>query len=81
MSVSCLPYLPLVLTTKIAYLFVYMTTLYQRIGEEFLTRLAQSKEIEPKKVERLRVLITSGKKLKVQELVTVFTGADENEVK
>jgi hypothetical protein len=58
-----------------------MTTLYQKIGEEFLARLAQSKEIEPKKVERLRVLITSGKKLKVQELVTVFTGADENEVK
>jgi len=74
-------YFPLVLTTKIAYLSVYMTTLYQKIGEEFLSRLANSTEIDPKKVERLRSLLASGKKLKVQELVTVFTGSDENEVK
>jgi hypothetical protein len=58
-----------------------MTTLYQKIGEQFLSRLANSTEIDSKKVERLRGLITSGKKLKVQELVTVFTGSDENEVK
>jgi ABC-type glutathione transport system ATPase component len=31
-----------------------MTTLYQKIGEEFLSRLANSKEIDSKKVESLR---------------------------
>jgi hypothetical protein len=58
-----------------------MVTLYQKIGEEFIARLANRKEIDSKMVERLGVLITSGKKLRVQDLVTVFAGSDENEVK
>jgi hypothetical protein len=61
------------------YLFVYMTTLCQKIGEEFLSRLAKSPEIDSRKLERLRLLIAQGKRLRAPELVIIFSDADVDE--
>ena len=50
-----------------------MATLQQQIAEKFLATLAESKEVGPEKVVQLRDLLGAGKKLKVDDLVKVFT--------
>ena len=50
-----------------------MATLQQQIAEKFLANLAESKEVGPEKVVQLRDLLAAGKKLKVDDLVKVFT--------
>ncbi len=58
-----------------------MTTLYQQIGEKFLAELANSKDVSPQKLEALKPLFADGKKLKPDDLVKIFTSAEEDEVK
>ena len=58
-----------------------MTTLYQQIGEKFLAELSNSKDVSAQKLEALRPLFAEGKKLKPDDLVKIFTSADEDEVK
>jgi len=58
-----------------------MKTLFQQIGEKFLSRLAEAKEIDEKKIAQLRVLFTDGKRLKAEELVKIFSGADADRIK
>ena len=58
-----------------------MKTLYQQIAEKFLSRLAEAKEIDEKKIDQLRVLFINGKRLKAEELVKVFSGADADQIK
>jgi hypothetical protein len=58
-----------------------MTTLYQQISEKFLARLASAKDIDARTVEQLRVLFADSKKLKADDLVKIFSGADAHEIK
>ena len=58
-----------------------MSTLYQQIGEKFLAELEKSKDVSPKKLAALRPLFAPGKKLKPEDLVKVFTSAEEDEIK
>jgi hypothetical protein len=58
-----------------------MTTLYQQIGEKFLAELEKSKDVGPQKLGALRPLFADGKKLKVDDLVKIFTSAEADEVK
>jgi hypothetical protein len=56
-------------------------TLYQKIGEEFLSKLAESKAVDEKKIARLRALLAENKRLKSADLVQIFAGPDEDEIK
>jgi hypothetical protein len=58
-----------------------MATLYERIEEKFLAELEKSKDVSAKKIEALRPLFADGKKLKADDLVRIFTSADDDEVK
>jgi hypothetical protein len=58
-----------------------MPTLYQQIGDKFLAELQKSKDVSEKKLKGLRELLADGKKLKVDDLVKVFTSAEDDEVK
>lgn len=56
-----------------------MATLQQKIVEKFLTKLASSKDVDPAKVEALRILLADGKKPKADDFVRIFSlpaGAD-----
>ena len=57
---------------------MHMPTLHQQIVEKFLGKLADSKEFDPQKIERLRSVLVDSKKLRAEELVKVFveTGGD-----
>ena len=58
-----------------------MKTLYQQIGEKLLAELEKSKEVSPQMLEALRPLFAEGKKLKPDDLVKIFTSAEEDGVK
>ena len=58
-----------------------MNTLYQQIGEKFLAALESSKDVSPKRLGALRSLLADGKKLKPDDLVRIFTSAEDDEVK
>jgi hypothetical protein len=58
-----------------------MTTLYQQIGEKFLAELEKSKDVSAKKLDELKPLFAAGKKIKVEDLVKIFTSAEDDEVK
>jgi hypothetical protein len=58
-----------------------MTTLYQQISEKFLSKLAEAKEIDQKKVDQLQVLFAESKKLKAEDLVKIFSGAEADQIK
>jgi hypothetical protein len=58
-----------------------MTTLYHQISEKFLSKLAEAKEIDRKRVGQLRVLFTDGKRLKAEDIVKIFSGADADQIK
>lgn len=49
-----------------------MPTLQQQIAEKFLGKLAESKDVDDVKIERLRTLLADSKKLKADDLVKVF---------
>lgn len=51
-----------------------MPTLQQIISEKFLAKLADSKEVDAAKIDELRtLLLTDGKKPKVEDFVRVFS--------
>ena len=58
-----------------------MTTLYQQIGDKFLAELSNSKDVSAQKLKALRPLFAEGQKLKPDDLVKIFTSAEEDEVK
>ncbi len=58
-----------------------MKTLYQQISEKFLSKLATAKDFDEKKIGQLRVLFTDGKRLKAEDLVKIFSGADADQIK
>ena len=58
-----------------------MSTLQDRIAEEFFAALAGSNEVEPHVVDQLRALFNKGSKPKVDELVEIFTSFPDKEVK
>ena len=49
-----------------------MPTLHRQIVEKFLGKLADSKEFDAEKIQKLRTVLADGKKLKAEELVKVF---------
>ena len=50
-----------------------MPTLQQQVAEKFLANLAESKDVDPEKLAQLRNLLTSGKKMKADDLVKIFS--------
>ena len=50
-----------------------MSNLQQQIAQKFLAKLAESKDIDAAKIEKLRALIVDSKKVKVEELVKIFS--------
>lgn len=56
-----------------------MATLQQKIAERFLAKLEGSKDVDPAKVEALRILLADGKKPKADDFARIFSlpaGAD-----
>ena len=58
-----------------------MPTLYEQIADKFLSELGKSKDISATKIDALRPLLTSGSKLKVEDLVKIFSSSEDDEVK
>jgi hypothetical protein len=50
-----------------------MATLQQKIAETFLAKITASKEIDAVKVEQLKVLLSAGKKPKIDDFVKLFS--------
>ena len=50
-----------------------MATLQQQIVEKFLNELVARKDFPTEKVEQLRALFASGKKLKADDFATIFS--------
>jgi hypothetical protein len=59
----------------------YMQTLYQRIIDKFLSKLANSKEFDETKIDQLRVLFSDSRKLRADDLAQVFSGTADDEIK
>lgn len=58
-----------------------MPTLQQQVTEKFLTRLAKTDTLEPERIEELRTLLASGKKVKAEELVKLFSSPAGGDIK
>jgi len=58
-----------------------MPTLQQQVTEKFLTRLAETDTLEPERIEELRTLLASGKKVKAEELVKLFSSPAGGDIK
>jgi len=50
-----------------------MATLQRLIADKFLAKLAENKDVDAEKVERLRDLLADGKKIKADDLVSAFS--------
>lgn len=50
-----------------------MATLQQRIAEKFLTKLAESKDVDADKIDQLGKVLTDSKKVKADDLVKIFS--------
>lgn len=50
-----------------------MPTLQQEIAEKFLAKLAQSSDVDAEKIDQIRSLLASGKKVKADDLVKIFS--------
>jgi hypothetical protein len=50
-----------------------MATIQEQILERFYTKLAESKAVDEAAVDALRVLFQGGKKVKVEDLVAIFS--------
>lgn len=56
-----------------------MATIQQKVVEKFLAKLTNSKDVDPAKVEELRVLLADDKKPKADDFMRIFSlpaGAD-----
>jgi hypothetical protein len=58
-----------------------MSTIQKEIVTKFLASLSAAKMLEEEKIEQLRVLLTSGKTLKTEELVKLFAEPSGGDVK
>jgi len=58
-----------------------MSTLQNQIAEKFLTKLAESKDMDSETVDQLRTLLTSARKLKADELVRTFQKPGGGDIK
>lgn len=58
-----------------------MATLQQQIAEKFLAKLAESKEVDVKKMDQLRKLLAGSKKVKADDFVKVFSLPSGGDVK
>ena len=50
-----------------------MPTLQQQIAEKFLSKLAESDEVDTAKIEKLRVLLSEHKRPKADDFLKIFT--------
>ena len=50
-----------------------MPTLQKQITEKFLSKLAESQDVDAEKIDRLRSLLASSKKLKADDFVKIFS--------
>jgi hypothetical protein len=50
-----------------------MSTLQQQITDKFLASLAAEKSVTPEMLDALKLLLASGKKIKADDIVAVFT--------
>jgi hypothetical protein len=50
-----------------------MPTIQQQIADKFLSKLAESDEVDAAKIEQLRVLLSENKKAKAEDFVKIFT--------
>ncbi len=50
-----------------------MPTLQKQIADKFLERLAHSKEVDAAQLNELKILFLGDKKIKVEDLVKVFS--------
>ena len=53
-----------------------MPTLQQQISEKFLARLVDTQKVDPAKVDQLRTLLASSKKVKAEDFLKVFSLPD-----
>jgi hypothetical protein len=58
-----------------------MSTLQQTIRDKFLEKLGDEAGFDAPRVEKLRALLSTGQKPKVDELVQIFAAPAEGEVK
>ena len=58
-----------------------MPTLQQQIVAKFLASISAAKALEAGKIDELRVLLASGKKLKTDDLVKLFAEPPGEDVK
>jgi hypothetical protein len=58
-----------------------MPTLQQQIAAKFLASLSATKTLDDEKIDQLRTLLASGKKLKTDELVKLFAEPSGGDVK
>jgi hypothetical protein len=58
-----------------------MATLQRLIADKFLSKLAESKDVDAEKVGRLRDLLADGKKVKTDDLVRAFSGPNGGDLK
>ncbi len=52
---------------------VHMPTLQEQIAEKFLTKVAESNDVDAEKIEQLRILLASNKKPKADDFVKIFS--------
>lgn len=50
-----------------------MATLQQKIADNFLAKLTESKDVDAESIDQLRNLLAESKKLKADDLVKIFS--------
>lgn len=50
-----------------------MATLQQQIADEFLAKIATSKEFDSEKITQLKILLADTRKLKAEDFVRIFS--------
>jgi hypothetical protein len=58
-----------------------MATLQRLIADKFLAKLAESKDVDAEKIERLKDLLADGKKVKTDDLVHAFSAPHGGDLK
>ncbi len=58
-----------------------MSTLQQQVAQKFLAKLAEAGILEPERIDQFRVLLASGKKLKAEELVKLYSAPAGGDIK
>jgi hypothetical protein len=58
-----------------------MPTLQQQVAEKFLKKLAETGTLELDRIEEFRVLLATGKKVKAEELVKLFSAPAGGDIK